>query len=441
MKLKKNLRTAATLARDAAEHVAAGAMDTLNSSPVQATSEAIATGARAVRTAGSQVAGQGATLARDTAGHAASLATDAVNSKVVQATTGAIATSAQTTTDAIATGIRTVRTAGSQVPTLARDTAGHAADLATDAVNSKAVQATTGAITTGAAAVGSAGSQAADYMCELPGWTRDAIAKAANSPAAAAGFTAAATTASYIDGFTKSLDWSSIDPTKYLYAGTRGASRGMTEALRVWEQIPEQIRMRGPESTAEYLDGKDWSHIRAHSVGGSNLASNGIWEDADINRARGAEQMTGTEIAAAADVANSAAFRAALTSAAESALTGGFAGAAVAGLLAILEEFLRFQRREIDESTMWNAIGRRIARAAATGAVVAGLLTMAVMAFPALAPIAAWLLIPVSVLGLAMYASRLAAAAAGLYKVATNGERLRAIGTIEKRLMLEAAGS
>ena len=385
MKLKKNLRTAATLARDAAEQAAVGAMDTLNSSPVQATSEAIATGARAVRTAGSQVAGQGATLARDTAGHAAGLATDAVNSKAVQATTGAIAT--------------------------------------------------------GAAAVGSAGSQVADYMCEIPGWTRDAIAKAANSPAAAAGFTAAATTAWYIDGFTKSLDWSSIDPTKYLYAGTRGASRGMTEALRVWEQIPEEIRMRGPESTAEYLDGKDWSHIRAQSAGGSNLASNGVWEDAAINRARGAEQMTGTEIAAAADVANSAAFRAALASAAESALTGGLAGAAVAGLLAILEEFLRFQRREIDESTMWNAIGRRIARSAATGAVVAGLLTLAVTAFPALAPIAAWLLIPVSVLGFAMYASRLAAAAAGLYEVATNGERLRKICKIEKRLMLEAAGS
>ena len=67
----------------------------------------------------------------------------------------------------------------------------------------------------------------------------------------------------------------------------------MEEAQRVWETIPEQVRMGGPESTADYLAGKDWSHIVAHGEGGSDLASNGVWEDASLNRSRGATDMHG----------------------------------------------------------------------------------------------------------------------------------------------------
>ncbi|MYD42344.1 MAG: hypothetical protein F4W90_00460 [Gammaproteobacteria bacterium] len=47
--------------------------------------------------------------------------------------------------------------------------------------------------------------------------------------------------------FAENLDWSTIDPTKYLYAGTRGISRGMDQAMLVWESIPEPLRALDPE--------------------------------------------------------------------------------------------------------------------------------------------------------------------------------------------------
>ena len=103
-------------------------------------------------------------------------------------------------------------------------------------------------------------------------------------------------------GFSEQLDWSTIDPSRYLYAGTRGVSRGMEEARLVWESIPEQLRALGPEQVSKHLDGFDWSHIVPHSQGGGNEASNGIFELASLNRSRGAEQMTGIEVQAAQQV-------------------------------------------------------------------------------------------------------------------------------------------
>ena len=56
-------------------------------------------------------------------------------------------------------------------------------------------------------------------------------------------------------GFAENLDWSTIDPTQYLYAGTRGVSRGLEEARLVWESIPERLRALGPEEVGKRLEG------------------------------------------------------------------------------------------------------------------------------------------------------------------------------------------
>ena len=117
-------------------------------------------------------------------------------------------------------------------------------------------------------------------------------------------------------GFAENLDWSTIDPTQYLYAGTRGVSRGLEEARLVWESIPERLRALGPEEVGKRLEGFDWSHIRPHSQGGSNEASNGIFELASLNRSRGAERMSAAEVQAAQQVLSEQAFRAALAEAA-----------------------------------------------------------------------------------------------------------------------------
>ena len=49
----------------------------------------------------------------------------------------------------------------------------------------------------------------------------------------AAGFSVASET---LTGFAENLDWSTIDPTRYLYAGTRGVSRSLEEARLVCAQ-------------------------------------------------------------------------------------------------------------------------------------------------------------------------------------------------------------
>ena len=88
------------------------------------------------------------------------------------------------------------------------------------------------------------------------------------------------------------LNWANIDPAKYLHAGTHGITRGMSEAHLVWKTIPESLRAVGPEAVAKHLEGFDWSHISPFSSGGSNEASNGIFESAGLNRSRGARPMT-----------------------------------------------------------------------------------------------------------------------------------------------------
>ena len=200
-------------------------------------------------------------------------------------------------------------------------------------------------------------------------------------------------------GFSEHLDWNTIDPSRYLYAGTRGVSRGMEEARLVWESIPEQLRALGPEEITKRLDGFDWSHIIPHSQGGSNEASNGVFELANLNRSRGAERMTGIEVEAAQQVLSEQAFQAALAETASRAFTGAAAGATVGCVLACLEHGLEYQRGNITRDEMFQRIGRAVAKSAGVGAGVSGVMAVVALAFPALIPLAAPLMIPLAVLG------------------------------------------
>ena len=140
--------------------------------------------------------------------------------------------------------------------------------------------------------------------------------------------------------FLANLDWTTIPAgyvTKFATAGTRGISRSLDEARLVWETLPENMRALGPERLAEQLSGFDWSHRIPHSAGGGNEASNGIFELASVNRARGAQVMMPEELRKAQAVLSHTAFRAALTNVASRAFKGALAGAAVAAVLAGLE--------------------------------------------------------------------------------------------------------
>ena len=243
----------------------------------------------------------------------------------------------------------------------------------------------------------------------------------------AAGFGVASNT---MAGFAESLDWTAIDPTKFLYAGTRGTSRGFEEARLVWESIPEQLRALGAEEVAKKLDGFDWSHIVPHSKGGGDGAANGIFELAGLNRSRGAEQMTVAEVQAAAEVLSQTVFRAAVEKVASQVFAGAIVGAAVGCVLACLEEGLAYQRGEITRDEMYARIGRAVAKASALGAAVSGLMATVALAFPALIPLVAPLMLPIAVLGLFAVGGKVVCLGKGWYELYQEVSRRRFLPSV-----------
>ena len=234
---------------------------------------------------------------------------------------------------------------------------------------------------------------------------------------AAAGFTAAHDA---LTGYAHSRDWSMI-PTEYVKkfvtAGTRGIDRSLEEARLVWETIPEQLRALGPEELAEHLQGFDWSHIVPYSMGGSNDASNGIFELASLNRSRGAKVMTPEELQAAQDFLTHEAFEAALEEVASQMLTGAMVGAAISCVISCLELGLQYQRGEITEDEMYRGLGRAVAKSAGVGAAISGLIAVITLAFPALIPLAAPVMAPLAVLGFCAVGGKVVRLGKGWYEV------------------------
>ena len=234
----------------------------------------------------------------------------------------------------------------------------------------------------------------------------------------AAGFTVAHEA---LTGYAQNLDWSSVVPTEYVSkfvtAGTRGIDRGLEEARLVWQTIPEQLRALGPEELAERLDGFDWSHKVPHSKGGSNEASNGIFELASVNRARGAQEMTAAELQAAQDVLSQTAFHAALEEVASKMLSGAMVGAAISCVVSCLELGLQYQRGEISKDEMYRSLGRAVAQSAGVGAAVSGLMAVVTLAFPALIPLAAPVMAPLAVLGFCAVGGKVLRLGKGWYEV------------------------
>ena len=216
---------------------------------------------------------------------------------------------------------------------------------------------------------------------------------ASGGKGSATGFSAAvaefAVASEFLARFAENLDWSTIDPSKFVYAGTRGAGRTLEEARLVWESIPERLRALGPEEVERQLEGFDWSHIVPISKGGGNEAANGIFELAELNRIRGAEPMTAAELDAASKVLLEKAFESTLQEAAVNVLAGAGAGVAVSCVISCLEFGLDYQRGEITQEELYRNIRREVAKSAVVGGSVAGILTTVALTFPALIPVAA----------------------------------------------------
>ena len=201
--------------------------------------------------------------------------------------------------------------------------------------------------------------------------------------------------------FGPNLDWTAVDPVKYMRAGTRGFLRSPEEACRVWETIPESIRAVGQEHTLEVLDGFDWSHVVPRSAGGSDAAANGVFELASLNRSRGARVMTPAELDAAAAALRSEAFKTVLGTAAKGAARGAAVAAVVTAVVALLDDGLEYRRGAIDVRELMRRVIQASAVAAAAGGAVVGVMTAVAASFPAVAVAAAPVLICFSIVGAA----------------------------------------
>jgi len=217
--------------------------------------------------------------------------------------------------------------------------------------------------------------------------------------------------------YTRNLDWSKVNPIRYIYAGTRGVPRSLDEAKAVWETIPRAIRAAGPETTARYLAGKDWSHVYPYSLGGSNDPRNGIFEDRSLNRARGNATMKPHEFRAAQAVLRSNALQVTLHQTAQGALKGGTISAAVLATVAVLELGLQYQQGEITAEEMYLEFGKTVGAAGVTGAAISGLVTAMALAFPAIIPVVTVISVPLAIVGFSVLGSRLIRAGKGWYEV------------------------
>ena len=194
---------------------------------------------------------------------------------------------------------------------------------------------------------------------------------------------------------------------KFAAAGL-GGERGIRTAAEAQsfyrDSIPYPIRNLGEDAIRSFTGGKDASHIQsAHNAPHLADSSNNIlWETSGINRARGAENMTGAEQfqahATNAFDASVIIFRDCLQSAATTALYAGLLEAPVAAI----ENYIHYQKgRKTGEQAIIDA-AKSIGSRAATGAVVGFAVTGAVAligAGPLLVTIAPTL-IPV---GMALY--------------------------------------
>ena len=236
--------------------------------------------------------------------------------------------------------------------------------------------------------------------------------------------------------FAANLNWANVDPTKYLYAGTHGISRGMEEAHRVWLTIPMSSRATGSDAVAKHLAGLDWSHIVPFSAGGSNDASNGIFESARLNRARGARAMTTKEIRAAQRVLQGKAFSSALSVTASRMFAGAVVAAAAGCVVAILEHGLEWQQGRIDRDELFRRIARETGKSAGCGAAVSGLMVAVALAFPPLIPLATHLMLPLAVMGFCATGHKFVRIGVGWYEVLREPCALQAPSTFQPVLAL-----
>ena len=204
--------------------------------------------------------------------------------------------------------------------------------------------------------------------------------------------------ARFAGGWLQNLDFSQLPNDLAQYYQRAGAAyRNLEGAQAIWETIPAPIRMNGQEALREFHASRDWSHIVARSLGGGDSASEGLFEMAWLNRARGDATMTPAELDLARQALSMEALRQAVEQAARVAVTAALVAAVVEGVFAVMEEGLRYFEGQIDKAEFYSRVLKRLGASAAHAIVISGLIVGLVTLCPFLIPVLEVLALPLAI--------------------------------------------
>ena len=216
----------------------------------------------------------------------------------------------------------------------------------------------------------------------------------------------------FVNVWRTNLDFISVprDLADY-YRRAGGASRNLAGAQEIWETIPRQVRMGGPQALRNFHSTRDWSHFIPRSLGGGDSAAEGIFEDSILNRARGAEPMTDEAIASARKALRTQAVKDAIGQTARATMAGALVGSVTAGVFAVMEHGLSYQEGKIDRAELYDLVWRELSAGVAVGIGVTGIIAGLVMIFPALSALISPLVLPLAFVSFAFVGYQFYAAA------------------------------
>ena len=212
---------------------------------------------------------------------------------------------------------------------------------------------------------------------------------------------------SFAGGWLQNLDFSQLPKDLTQYYRTAGAAyRSPGAAEAIWETIPAPIRMSGQDALREFHAARDWSHIVPRSMGGGDSASEGIFEMASLNRARGDATMTPAELDLARQALSMEALHHAVEQAARVAVISGLVAAVVEGVFAIMEEGLLYFDGKISKTEFYSRVLKRLGVSVARAVVVSGLIVGLVTLCPFLIPVLEVLALPLAIVSFTMLGVR-----------------------------------
>ena len=211
----------------------------------------------------------------------------------------------------------------------------------------------------------------------------------------------------FAGGWLQNLDFNMLPQDLIRYYQRAGAAyRDFEGAKAIWETIPTPTRMSGVDALREFHASRDWSHIIPRSLGGGDSASEGIFENASLNRARGDATMTRAELDLARSALNSEALRHAVEQAAKVAVASGLVAAVVEGVFATMEEGLNCFDGKITKSEFYARVLKRMGKSVARAIVISGLIVGLVTVFPVLIPVLNLLALPMAIVSFTLLGVR-----------------------------------